>query len=43
VETLSGKKAAAVLDVPANDVESGAYVEKAKRFAAALLELPASP
>ena len=43
METLSGKKAAAVLDVAANDVESGAYVEKAKRFAAALLELPASP
>jgi len=42
METLSGKKAAAVLDVPANDVESGAYVEKAKRFAAALRE-PASP
>ena len=43
METLSGKKAAAVFDVAANDVESGAYVEKAKRFAAALLELPASP
>jgi flavodoxin len=43
MEILSGKKAAAVLDVAANDVESGEYVEKAKRFAAALLELPASP
>jgi hypothetical protein len=43
METLSGKKAAAVLDVAANDVESGAYVEKVKRFATALLELPASP
>jgi flavodoxin len=43
METLSGKKAAAVLDVAANDVESGEYVEKAKRFATALLELPASP
>jgi len=42
METLSGKKAAAVLDVAANDVESGAYVEKVKRFAAALLELSSS-
>ena len=41
METLSGKKAAAVFDVPARR-GSGAYVERAKRFAAALLELPAS-
>jgi flavodoxin len=43
METLSGKKAAAVLDVAANDVESGAYVEKVTRFATALLEAPVSP
>ncbi|MGD0170602.1 MAG: flavodoxin [Halobacteriota archaeon] len=42
METLSGKKSAGMLDVAANDVESAAYVEKAKRFAAALLELPSS-
>ena len=41
METLSGKKAAAVIDVPARR-GSGAYVGRAKRFAAALLELPAS-
>ena len=41
METLSGKKAAAVFDVPARR-GSGAYVGRAKRFAAALLELPAS-
>jgi len=42
METLSGKKSAGMLDVAANDVESGAYAEKAKRFAAALLQLPSS-
>jgi flavodoxin len=42
METLSGKKSAGMLDVPANDVESGAYAENAERFAAALLELPSS-
>jgi menaquinone-dependent protoporphyrinogen IX oxidase len=42
METLSGKKAAAVLDVAASDVESGAYAENVKRFATALLELPSS-
>jgi hypothetical protein len=31
-----------MLDVAANDVESGAYAEKVKRFAAALLKLPSS-
>ena len=43
METLSGKKAAGTLDVAANDVESGAYAERVKRFAATLLELPSSP
>jgi len=42
METLSGKKSAGMLDVPANDVESGAYAERVKRFAAALLQLPSS-
>jgi flavodoxin len=42
MESFSGKKAAAVLDVAAGDVESGAYVEKVKRFADALLEYPSS-
>jgi flavodoxin len=42
MESLSGKKAAAVLDVAAGDVESGAYVEKVTRFADALLEYPSS-
>jgi flavodoxin len=39
---LSGKKAAGMLDVAANDAESGAYAEKVTRFATALLESPSS-
>ncbi|MGB7902421.1 MAG: hypothetical protein WCG09_08300 [Halobacteriota archaeon] len=42
METPSGKKSGGMLDVPANNVESGAYAEKVERFAAALLELPSS-
>jgi hypothetical protein len=42
MESLSGKKAAAVLDVAAGEVESGAYIEKVKRFVDALLEYPSS-
>jgi len=42
MESLSGRKAAAVLDVAAGDVESGADVEGVKRFAAGLLEYPSS-
>ena len=43
MEKLAGKKTAGMLDVAANDVESGAYAEKVKGFATALLESPSSP
>ena len=43
LEKLAGKKTAGMLDVAANDVESGAYAEKVKGFATALLEAPSSP
>ncbi len=39
---LPEKSRGGMLDVPANNVESGAYAEKVERFAAALLELPSS-